>query len=240
MRTLSPFALALPLLLCLAAAPAGEPAGYSAAAAPLEVPDLFDPASAKRPKAGEWLEYLVAIPVDPLENSLAPKPIPPPAAALPGEPAQEYPYQAAFNPPRAWRTLPLRLVVRRIGDDSCQAAVTFAGETRELTLPLAPEPAGAAFRYPAPQPTDRKTVHNLNGRPVEVEITRRQGNGYGFVRLSGPDIPFGLARFASENLDLILVGAGHGTPPPFPLAVNGGVNPPPGLLYVTEEGKGGS
>ncbi len=230
MRTL---AALLFLFLSAPFAAAGAEAASTPAAA-LEVPDVFDPSSARKPRPGEWLEYLVAFPADPLENSLSPRPAPTAAAETAGAGGE---YLAAFNPPQAWRALPLRLVMRRVGDDSCQASLTFAGETRDVTIPFSRERPAAVFHYPAPQPIDRKRLHRLNGRPLEVDMARRRGGEYGFVRLSSPDIPFGLVRFATENLDLVLVGMGDSPPPDFPLPAAEAVEPPPGALYGANDGK---
>lgn len=221
---------------------AGVQAGDPGAAPPaLALGDAFDPAAVRRPKAGEWLEYLVAIHADPLENNLSAPPAPAPAAPpLPNRPeaesyGREHPYLAAFNPPTVWKVLPLRLEIREVSGDSCRVAMTFGDEVRTLTLPLAVDPAGAAFRYDPPQPLDRKSVHQVNGRRLEVDLIRREGRNYGFARLSSAELPFGLARFATADVDVILIGTGTGTPPAFPLAAQGAVDPPPGAFYTDSD-----
>ncbi|MCL2000021.1 MAG: hypothetical protein FWG74_01185 [Planctomycetes bacterium] len=202
----------------------------------LEFTDAFDSASSRRPKPGEWLEYLVAFPVDPLENHLSPNPAPLAPADSRGEKLNPR-YLTSFNLPQAWRVLPLRLVIRRVDTDFCQAVMTFAGETHNATLPFFRERPASVFRYPVPQPANQKRLHQLNGRPIEVEMSSRRGAGYGFVRLSSPEVPFGLVRFATENLDLILIGLGDSPEPEFPLPDAESIEPPPGMLYGMTNGK---
>lgn len=237
------FAALLTLLAAMAA-------GGEARPFPPSVPDRFDAAestgetpaanafathAARRPDKGEWLEYRLAIPVDPLENSLGPNPLPFPGRDSPPPVAGEsLAYFSAFDLPTLWRSIPLRLEILRVDEASCRVRMTFAGHVSETTIPLFASTGAEAFRYPPPQPLERREVRRIGERDYEGELTIRRGRGYGFARLSHPDIPFGLLRFASENMDLILVGMGAGTPPPYPLP-DADIIPPPGGLYVIDE-----
>ena len=217
------------LFLFLPHAPVSPAADAGAA-----VPDVFNPGAARHPRAGEWLEYRVAYPADPLENSLDPNPAVPPSATASGQEGSDtevagiHPMSA---PPAAWRVLPLRLEILAVEEGGCRVATTFAGVTREVFMPLTVTGDGAEFHYNAPQPQDGTGTHRVSGTDYPVAVTRRHGDGYGFVRLSNPDLPFGIARFATADVDLILIGAGEGHPPAFPLPDDDAANPPPGMLY---------
>lgn len=206
------------------------------------VPDIFDATAARRPAAGEWLEYLVAYPVDPLENRLHPRPLPPPPASSPApaaetggqpDPIGDHPdFIPVFEPPAVWRSVPLRLEVLGTEDDgTLRVRMTFAGTTQETALPLPARAEDDPYQYDHPQPEDGRTVHRLVGGEVEVTVRARRGDGYGFVRHYNRDLPFGIARFATPDVDLILIGYGTGEPPAFPLA--GQPEPAPGTLYQT-------
>lgn len=208
-----------------------------------DVPDVFDPSSARRPRPGEWLEYRIAFPVDPLENSLSAAPVPPLAAKdQPLSDGDEESLDAPFaiippvlESPEAWRVLPLRLELREITDEGVNAVLTFAGESHEVFLPSSGEEP-ADFYYDERQSVDARTSTIVNGSSIDVEVTRRVADDYGFVRYFSPDVPFGIVRFATENVDLVLVGTGYGRPPEFPLDA-GDPNPPAGALYRNGAGQ---
>lgn len=220
--------LALILIFSLTACSrAGDaPGGFDA---------VFD-ASARKPVLGEWLEYRVAIPVDPMENSLSPSPIPPsePAGIPPPRvvelDGEAYVFRPTFEAVPAWRVLPLRLEILHPLDDGYRARMTFEGKTREVVLPGIASGSEMDFRYDAPQPPDGTAVLRLDGDTYEVTVCRRVGEA-GFVRHSHPDLPFGLARFATEHVDIVLVGMGTGTPPAFPLHLDAEPFPTLGELY---------
>ena len=209
---------------------AGETAGF--------VPDVFDPASARKPRIGEWLEYLVAYPVDPMENTLRSDPVPAGSGDIPapengmtnGDGTTLITPQ--FDSPVAWRVLPLRLEILYPLDDGYRARMTFEGKTNEVVLPGPSRTDSPPFDYDAPQPPDEKIRHRVGDTALDVEVTKRFGNGYGFIRYANADLPFGLARFATENVDVILVGMGDGPPPrTFPLPLRIPPDPAPGKLY---------
>ncbi len=118
---------------------------------------------------GEWLEYRICYPVDPLENSLLPSPLPPPpepppeAAKTPppaddAKPAEEeYVYfRPMFEPPVAWREAPLRLEITQVDDNGCRAELLFEGLRHEAFFPNGTVERGARFTYEDPQPDDEE------------------------------------------------------------------------------------
>lgn len=212
----------LPLLFLAASACLAADGDPGAAAA------LLDPASFRRPRAGEWLEYRLAYPVDPLENSLSPEPIPPPPSAGGGDDAFVPP---RFEAPEAWRVLPLRIEVLKVENDRLRVRMTFAGTSREVDLDLSADRQRSEFHYDPPQPATIVGVHEIDGEEYSVQTIRRRDGRHGFARMTSREAPFGLIRFATANIDLVLVGLGQGHPPDFPLPLRGGVHPPPGLFY---------
>lgn len=219
MRTL---VAVIAIALLAMAAPAAEPGR--------DVPDVFDPAAARRPEAGEWLDYLVAFPVDPLENSLRSDAVPFPGDGTDAMEDDFFPPPHS-DPPALWRTLPLRLEVLQVDAAGVEVRVTFAGQTQDAVLPHDASEPKAEFRYEAPQPPDTQATHRLGDSQLTVNETRRHGEHYGFVRWSDASVPFGIVRFATENVDLILVGMGRGDPPPFPPEQTAPPVPAPGRLY---------
>lgn len=201
--------------------------------------DVFDFSQAIKPRPGDWLEYHIAFPVDPLENSLSPNPAPTPGvAAAPaapppasGEADDSLPpaVQPAFDLAPAWRTVPLRLEIREVDDSGCNAELTFGGETVSLRLPASGDAAEGSFHYGDGAETERQT--RIGGATYTVREIRRTGSGYGFVRWFSREIPFGTVRFATEDADLRLVGFGRGVPPDFPLRPADEASPAPGILY---------
>lgn len=210
----------------------------SAADSGIGIADVFDPESGRRPVIGEWVEYLVCHPVDPLENSLVPNPIPPPpetdaGTAQPVVVDNSVIFPPAAEPAASWRALPLRLVFTGQEDDGYRVVMTFAGETGERLLPFRAPAAeeNRTFRYKEPQPEPRAARHMVGDLEYEVSVTERRGESHGFIRYVHRDLPFGIARFATADVDIILVGMGDGTPPAFPLTPGAPPRPSPGALY---------
>lgn len=179
------------------------------------------------PRAGEWAEYVVAFPLDPLEASLAPS-----SPFAPAAPDLGLAISPRLDPPVAWRARPVRLEVGRVDETGYQAFVTYEGVRRETYLPL---------RKPSARDADggREKVlsaetHRLANRDLDVSVERGEGPEGWFVRLTADEVPFGLARFANENVDLLLVGYGTGKPPAFPLSPPV-FSPPPGNWSVEGE-----
>lgn len=192
----------------------------------------------RRPRPGEWMEYRVAFPIDPLENLLAARPAAPPVRegggmpAPAGEDAGWGAIRPMVEPETAWRVLPLRIEMREMDDDGFNAEVTFAGMTRQVRVPASDPGPKADFHYDDDkQPSPPKTVVRLGDRDVLVETVTRRADGYGFTRQTNPELPFGLFRFATGNVDLILVGTGYGRPPDFPLPEPEAIRPPSGTLF---------
>lgn len=208
-----PFPLLVPLAFALAADGAAFLAGAPAGG------------EARPPQAGEWLDYVVAYRVDPLEHRLRQERSgnrdPDPIDAADG----------AFSPfdvPPVWRATPLRLVVESVEETGCRATLIHGGVGREVFLPFAA--AMPEYRYDEPPPPAVRGRHRLGGVELPVDIVSRAGPNGGFVRYSSSEVPFGVARFASWDVDVILVEFGTGRPPerhsPF-----SGIVPPPGELY---------
>ncbi|MDR1535226.1 MAG: hypothetical protein LBU64_09045 [Planctomycetota bacterium] len=221
------------ILFLAAASPAGETDPLASLA---NIPDSFLPGSGKPPRAGDWLEYRIAFPIDALERNLSPglAPVPPEEGSAPSPAPEEEnqgDWESAFNPPISWRSLPLRLEIIRVEGDNCRLRIVFAGLAREMDQSLALLPNPPAFFYSPPQPPDAKVIHRAGRLSLEGIKTSRREPGRGFVRISSPEIPFGLLRFATEDLDLVLVGAGRGLSPSFPLPDGDKIDPPLGRLY---------
>lgn len=229
--------LLIPLLV------AGLTIALLAGEMPVSVTDSFNLLEGRPLREGDWLEYRIAFPVDPLENSLSPNRIAPHDdghipmdAAFPGVPSgSDRSTQPAFKPPAAWRVLPLRVEVMLVEEEGCRIHLTLNGLAGDVFLPLRRPESPSPFRYEAPQAEDATGIHIFGDTEYPVQIIRRQDPRGGFVRLSNPDLPFGLARFATDNVDLSLVGMGKGAPPGFPLPeTEVHLVPAPGLLYRDE------
>lgn len=193
---------------------------------------------ARPPKPGDWMEYRIAFPVDPLENSLSPSPAPLPMAEDHAEQLEhvaevggEFYIKPSFEPPSAWRVLPLRLEVTMVDSLGLEAILRFEKETRIVHLPIDNDRPKSEFFYDPPQPEESQEQITLDSGTYNAVKTTRIEENYGFVRIAGTDAPFGLFRFATENVDLILVGMGNGMGPVFPLRVESPIVPAPGRLY---------
>ncbi len=229
--------------------------------------------NAKIPKKGEWLEYVIAFPLDPLENAmhslLAADPQTAdqtaeqaqtkaaPVAASPTVPSP------SFDPPIVWKAMPLRLEITAVSPQALEADMVYEGLRQAVSLPLGPPPEdysvpqnhrleqikgdgktdkealSAMFAADAPpaQATDQPETaagksKNLSKQWIgntEVEVTVESDANpyYGYTRLTNPELPFGIARIASDYVDVILVDHGLGIPPEFP-SQDAHVEPPPG------------
>ena len=228
---------------------------------------------AKAPRPGEWLEYVVSFPLDPLEQSIR-------ASIIPGSDDNERtqthetrptPRTAtpnpSFDPPIEWGSYPLRLEILSTTREGCNAIMTFNDLRHEVFLPLAPPRDNAsamaanqaairtpqvtgdapidnaslkdifedaaqqsAFADPENEPIRAKGQHWLGDLAIEVESECVLAPNTGYTRLTSPEVPFGLARFASDFLDLALVAKGMGNPPDFPCP-DTQIEPPPGTLH---------
>lgn len=199
-----------------------------------DVPDVFDPAGARRPTPGDWLEYRIAFPADPLENSLRTDPatVSPTATAsdAAGEDTGQFLAVAPeFEAAAIWRVLPLRMEILAVNDDGTEVLLTFAGLSRKVLFPFGGLET-ADYHYEAPQEPERRETVLVNGVAMEVDVTRRIAETYGFIRYFSPDVPFGIVRFATDDIDLVLVGLGQNPPPAFPLEADM-AHPPLGRLY---------
>ncbi len=243
MRRILPICTVLLLVGASAICSAAEQVANSALAAAL--PGAVD---ARPLRPGEWLEYLISYPADPLEHSLrtmesAPPP-PAPSEQDPDNPdgeeepayADEIYIEPSFEPPLVWHSVPLRLEVRAVEPESVRVWMTLDTSSAEVAIPLAPAPTGnAEVFYDEPQPPVRTDQYRVGDTPFAVQVLERHAPGLGFVRLSSPDLPFGLARFATNTVDIALIGMGEGDPPAFPLPRPDNLTPAPGALYRPEE-----
>lgn len=198
--------------------------------------NFFAAARARKPVPGEWIEYRVGFPVDPLENSLRPDPAVLPGVGTSGSAVEMLDgyeiYKPAFEPEVSWRVLPLRLEIRQVTPDGCNAILTFEGSSHQFFLPMESDEAEGELYYDAPKEGDDRSIFvKMGGEEYEVEVIRRSGDGYGFVRYFSPEVPFGVFRFATGDVDLVMVGCGRGRPPAFPLAGDIPIDPPLGRLF---------
>lgn len=200
-----------------------------------DFPDFFNAEAMRRPLPGEWMEYRVAFPTDQLENSLR-------ADAEDAEISdiRQPDFVPAFDAPPMWRVLPLRLEIREVTEDGANAILTFGGMTHEMFLPKTPGDApDAEFTYDPPKEgegADRRIFiqigNEAGAEDIEVETIRRvSGDAEGFIRWTNADLPFGLARLATPDVDFLLVARGRGTPPAFPLPDPVTPDPPLGKLW---------
>lgn len=105
------------------------------------------------PKAGEWFEYVVAYPLDPMENAIRgiiglakPTTTATPGSTLAMTPATAdgvavempppNPTEPAFDPEPVWFAMPLRLEILRVEHQGCRAMLAYAGLRHEVFLPL--------------------------------------------------------------------------------------------------------
>ncbi len=233
------------LLLVLLAFAAGVRGGDAlpppVSAAGPDLADVFDFSQATRPRPGDWLEYLVAFPADPLESSLRGRPgassagapvSAVPAVPVPGDGTVDFDAVARirpeFEPPVTWRSVPVRLEIREVFPDGCNADVSFAGERVSVRL-SAGGGAQAEFHYDAGGEAERSL--RIGDREYTIRELRRTGSDYGFVRWFSAEVPFGVVRFATEHVDIQLVAMGRGAPPDFPVRLTVGIAPALGSLY---------
>ncbi len=172
-----------------------------------------------------------ASPIPSIRWKTASTPIPPPCRIpTPGDTVPELlALQPIFDPPTAWRTLPLRLHIREVDENGCNAEMLFGGKSVSLRLSSAREEAHGSFHYNAGTETERRM--RINGTDHAVREIRRSGADYGFVRWFSEEIPFGTVRFATADVDLLLVGFGRGVAPDFPLRPADEADPAAGNLY---------
>lgn len=187
--------------------------------------DIFASESVPKPRAGQWFEFRLAFPVDPMENALSGSPLPALVEAEPiripivpqqgKEKGQEFFItQPDFNPPVVWRTVPLRLEVEEISIEGIRLVLTFGGRSYPVTIDHVGDSAvdrfTGKFYYDLSQPEDRSFIYRLGGMDYEVTEVRREHESYGFVRWFCPLVPFGVVRYATRDVDLVLVGMGEG------------------------------
>lgn len=192
---------------------------------------------AAEPAAGDWLEYVVAYPVDPLENSLRPIPLPSPlmprehdpeheSQASPDAPVSRFsPVLPEFEAPTVWRTLPLRVSIAGRADGGFNVIVNLDGNSSSVILPF------ASARQPTGDP-DGTANQKIGDMLYNIQVFRDSDPETGFIRHVSEELPFGLARFATPYVDVILVDMGSGEEPPFP-STRVAVSPPPGTLWST-------
>jgi hypothetical protein len=163
-----------------------------------------------------------------------------------------------FTPPLTWKQVPLRLEITQVTETEILANLITTWTRQAVSIPrqkkdpettsktgeeplvqgerqLDPESLATLFGD-APQPGEQsfilekdQTGHWLGDMMLSVEREVFTSEA-GFVRLVNSDLPFGLARLATDTLDLVLVEHGRGLAPDFPLpGIH--IDPPPGELY---------
>lgn len=222
---------------------------------------------ARLPKAGEWLEYVIAFPVDPLEKSIrdfiapaAPSnnatSSPEPLASGESTPLSKIyviDREPVFETPADWYSMRLRLEITSVELDGCHAVMRYENRQDVVVIPFDVDPTGDKpiveetedpsgddddVRGDAPvdpaqldelfpgigDEEERQEAsirefssHWIGNRSISVEIERGGDMLAAFVRLSSRDVPFGVVRFATTDVDFVLVDHGVGIAPDFPL-----------------------
>lgn len=192
------------------------------------VADMLASSGGPVPVPGQWMEYRIAWPADPLEDQLSRPQLPP--ADPEAEPA---PIVPVFEPPPVWQVMPLRLEITDRTADQLVARMRVDTRTYTVTLPLAGAPADEAFARDAKQEGQTEEGAFALGDTLYASRTVRTGTHYGsIVRVLCPDVPFGLARVASADVDLVLTAFGMAADaPPFPINAPQ-PQPPFGGLYT--------
>ncbi|MDR0361795.1 MAG: hypothetical protein LBJ46_03785 [Planctomycetota bacterium] len=209
----------------------------------------------KIPAPGDWIEYRIAFPVDPLEDAirdtLGEAADNATGGMTNGEPRdmRALGYDAGFSPnfrpKQRWTVMPLRLEIKAVREGGLDVLASYPGFAHESFLPLdrsaLPLPfvpggddalAGHASANPdaVVEKDFTRLLHAVGSRKYPVSLERCDDPGNGFVRLVSDDLPFGMARFASPHCDLALVAMGSFPAPEFP--VSGVViEPPPGEFF---------
>ncbi len=213
---------------------------------------------ARLPKVGEWLEYVIAYPLDPLEKSIrdlvdpdeSPANAPEPLAGGENIPLSEVyviDREPVFEAPTDWYSMRLRLEVTSVDGLNCHAIMRYENRRDEVVIPLTGD--SSIVKDTAQESPEEDTVsgddpvdpsqldelfsgieeerlapsvrefsnHWVGNRSISVEIERGGDVRAAFVRLSSRDVPFGLVRFATDDVDFVLVDYGVGIAPDFPL-----------------------
>lgn len=223
---------------------------------------------ARLPKAGEWLEYVIAFPVDPLEKSIRDfiEPTAPsnnaPSAPEPLASGENTPLsqiyvidrEPVFEAPADWHSMRLRLEITSVDQDGCHAIMRYENRQDVVVIPFDVDPTGEKpiIDETEEPPADEDDVrgdapvdpaqldelfsgiideeerpeasvrefssHWVGNRSISVEIERGGDMLEAFVRLSSRDVPFGVVRFATTDVDFVLVDHGVGIAPDFPLS----------------------
>ncbi|MDR1612208.1 MAG: hypothetical protein LBT97_05420 [Planctomycetota bacterium] len=203
----------------------------------------------KIPAVGDWLEYRLAFPVDPLEDSIRrdigsgeEEAESSSAAPTPGESdgggdgaskSSAHLFEPRFQPETRWNAMPLRLEILGAEPDAVRVMLTLPGFAHETSVPLGGM-AGTGVRHSeigmAAIRDRQERRHTVGRREYPVFMERLDDPEKGYIRLVSSELPFGFARFASPHCDLILVDMGGFPAPAFPVQ-DVPVAPPPGKLF---------
>ncbi|MCC8179989.1 MAG: hypothetical protein LIP23_03635, partial [Planctomycetes bacterium] len=148
--------------------------------------------------------------------------------------------QPQFDAPVAWSCSPLRISIRQAVEGGFEATLHIDDTVHQVFLPMPPvqpsqadTPAGAdgneAEQSVPPQPGQPARSQRIGEEMLAVEVEESDDAGGRYVRYLNPELPFGLARFASPDVEVILVGAGSPPEPDFPLRPFP-IEPPAGSL----------
>ena len=174
------------------------------------------------PVAGTWVEYVLRLPVDPLEAALAetadaPPVLPPPSAfpdfALPDR-RIDYPVRLSVR-----AATPLTLTLELLTPGADEPASMVVPRSTSLTGAIlealaAPEAERVASARPA-----RVAAAELRlfDRTLSVKTERFDAEENAVEIWTHADPPFGVCRLVTRDIELTLRGFGMGGAPPFPL-----------------------
>jgi len=176
-------------------------------------------------KEGDWLEWRLTAPADPLEARLADeaeakgrdRAVP---ASTPSRPAT--PAAPVTELPKRWQTGSYRLEVASVTEDGPVLGIRLLSGVAVIGAYPA-RVKGLLSPLMRRQPEDEEitvgsAVLSLNGAPLTVRTERwATAPGVEWERWTSETVPGGLVRMAGPNADLVLVGWGNGEEPAFPL-----------------------
>lgn len=176
------------------------------------------------PQPGDWVEYRVAIPADPLEAEL----INSPERYISESREATLPFANTSSPPtpdlpRRWRQSVFRIEVAVSSPGKCEGVMTTGKNTYKVDIPLGWLSPRTTESGDSQSPEEVKietseVEHMVDGAKITVKTETYNHPITGFTRWTNASVPFGLVRLSTAYLDIVLVGSGNGAQPPFPIA----------------------